>query len=173
MFLIEMRETSGEIDVPRKGTRGSRFVGGVLMRLMQPVFRRQVVRFAQASGPEQPTFNGFPVLLLTTVGAKTGRERTHALGGFPDGEDSWLIVASKGGAADHPAWFYNLAKNPDKVWVQVGNRRFRAQCESLVGAEREDAYARVAKLAPVYAAYPKKTDREIPVIRVRPAATTS
>ena len=162
-------EAPGKIHVPRKGTRGSRFLGGVLMRLMQPMFRRQVKRFARASGPEQPTFSGFPVLLLTTVGAKTGRQRTHPLGGFPDGEEGWLIVASKGGAADHPAWFYNLAKNPDKVWVQVGNRRFRAECESLVGAEREEAYARVVKMAPGYGGYPKKTDREIPVIRVRPA----
>lgn len=145
-------------------------MGGVMMRLMQPVFRSQVKRFARASGPEQATFTGFPVLLLTTVGAKTGHKRTHALGGFPDGEESWLIVASKGGAADHPAWFYNLARNPDNVWVQVGNRRFRAECESLIGAEREAAYARVVKMAPVYEGYPKKTDRQIPVIRVRPAA---
>ena len=161
-------EDSGRIQVPRKGTRGSRLMG-VLMRLLQPMLRRQVARFARASGPEQPTYNGFPVLLLTTVGARTGRERTHALGGFPDGDDSWLIVASKAGAADHPAWFYNLAKNPDRVWVQVGNRRFRAESDSLVGKEREEAYARVVKIAPVYGGYVKKTDREIPVIRVRPA----
>jgi deazaflavin-dependent oxidoreductase (nitroreductase family) len=162
-------EGSRKLQVPRKGTRGSRVTGGVLMWLMRPMFRRHVARFARASGAEQPTFNGFPVLLLTTVGAKTGRERTHALGGFPDGGDRWLIVASKGGAADHPAWFYNLVKNPDKVWVQVGNRRFRAECESLVGVEREEAYARVVKVAPVYGGYLKKTNREIPVIRVRPA----
>jgi hypothetical protein len=49
------------------------------------------------------------------VGARSGLDRTHVLGSFADGEDAWLIVASKGGAPTHPAWFINLAKNPDKV----------------------------------------------------------
>ena len=56
------------------------------------------------------------------------------------------------------------------MWVQVGNRKFRALCESLVGPEREQAYARVVAVAPVYAGYLKKTDREIPVLRVTPAS---
>jgi deazaflavin-dependent oxidoreductase (nitroreductase family) len=112
---------------------------------------------------------GFPILVITTIGAKTGHERSHILGGFPDGHDAWLIVASKGGAADHPAWFHNIAKNPDQVWVQIGNRRFRADVESLRGKEREDAYQRVVDVAPTYGGYLKKTDREIPVIRVTPA----
>lgn len=159
-----------KIGVPPRGTRGS-LLGNLGIRLAQPFLQRQAKKFARAAGPEQPTFNGFPILLLTTIGARTGRERTHALGGFPDGDSSWLIVASKGGAKDHPAWFYNLAKNPDSIWVQVGNRRFKAECVSLTGGEREEAYARVVRQAPVYADYPKKTDREIPVIRVRPAGT--
>ena len=65
---------------------------------------------------------------------------------------------------------HNIARNPEKVWIQVGNRKFRASCESLVGAEREQAYARVVKVAPVYGGYLKKTDREIPVLRVTPAS---
>ena len=60
-------------------------------------------------------------------------------------------------------------KNPDKVWVQVGNRKFRAHVESLTGKDREEAYARVVAVAPVYGGYVKKTDREIPVLRVTPA----
>lgn len=140
-----------------------------MMRLARPFFQRQVSSYRRATSPEPPKFQGFPVLLLTTVGARSGRERTHALGGFPDGHDQWLIVASKGGSATHPAWFHNLAKNPDKVWVQVANRRFRAAVVSLTGADREQAYARVVKLAPVYGGYVKKTDREIPVLRVTPA----
>jgi deazaflavin-dependent oxidoreductase (nitroreductase family) len=108
-------------------------------------------------------------VVLTTIGAKTGTERSHILGGFPDGHDAWLIVASKGGAADHPAWFHNIAKNPDQVWVQVGNRKFRANVDSLRGKEREDAYQRVVDVAAQYGEYPKKTDREIPVLRVTPA----
>ena len=145
-------------------------MGGVMMKLAQPFFRRQVKRYSRLTSPEPGKFMGFPVLLLSTIGAKSGTERTHVLGGFPDGPDAWLIVASKGGARTHPGWFHNIANNPDKVWVQVGNRKFRAECESLTGTEREEAYAQVVKVAPQYGEYPKKTDREIPVLRVTPAA---
>ena len=112
---------------------------------------------------------GFPTVLLTTVGAKTGKEHTHVLGGFADGPDAWLIVASKGGAPTNPAWFVNMAKNPDKVWLEVGNRKFRAKVNSLQGKEREEGLARVASVAPRYGEYQVKTDREIPVVRLTPA----
>jgi len=80
------------------------------------------------------------------------------------------VVASNGGAPTHPAWFINLAKNPDKVWIEVGNRKLAVRADSLQGAEREQALARVAAVAPRYAGYQKKTDREIPVIRLTPAS---
>ena len=141
-----------------------------MQRLAKPLIDRQVEGFRRAEGPEPKQFMGFPVVLLTTVGAKTGKEHTHVLGGFPDGTDAWLIVASKGGSATHPAWFHNIAKNPDKVWIQVGNRKMRANVESLTGLEREQAYGRVVAVAPRYGDYLKKTDREIPVLRVTPAS---
>ena len=144
--------------------------GAILMRLAKPLIDRQVAGFRKADSPEPKLFMGFPVVLLTTVGAKTGKEHTHVLGGFPDGADAWLIVASKGGAATHPAWFHNIAKNPDKVWIQVGNRTMQAKVESLSGSEREQAYVRVVAVAPRYADYLKKTDREIPVLRITPAS---
>ena len=163
-----MTDKSSKIHVPPKGTRGSRTmdVMGVFLR---PFRGMEVSRYQNATGPEAKTFMGFPVLVLTTIGAKTGQERRTVLGGFPDGENSWLIIASKGGSATNPAWFQNIAVNPDKVWVQIGNRKFRVHCESLTGKAREDAYARVATAAPQYASYPKKTDREIPVLRLTPA----
>jgi deazaflavin-dependent oxidoreductase (nitroreductase family) len=141
----------------------------VFGRLGRPFARREVARFQKIKGPEPGKFMGFPVVVLTTIGAKSGQERNSVLGGFPDGEDAWLLIASKGGSARHPAWLHNIARNPDKVWVQVGNRKFRARCESLTGKEREEAYARVARVAPQYGSYPKKTDREIPVLRITPA----
>lgn len=110
-----------------------------------------------------------PIVLLTTIGAKSGLERTHVLGGFADGDDAWVIIASKGGAAAHPSWFINLAKQPDKLWLEVGNRKLRVQPQLLQGAEREAAYAKVAAIAPQYRKFPKSTDREIPVIRLTPA----
>jgi deazaflavin-dependent oxidoreductase (nitroreductase family) len=144
--------------------------GRFLQKLAQPFFKRQIARYRKAPGPEPAKFMGFPVLLLTTVGARSGTEHTHVLGGFPDGKDAWLVIASKGGAATHPGWFFNIAKNPDQVWAQVGNRRFKASVQSLQGKEREDAYARVVAVAKNYGSYLTKTDREIPVLRLTPAA---
>lgn len=112
---------------------------------------------------------GFPIVLLTTAGARTGQERTSVLGGFADGDDAWIVVASKSGSATHPHWFINLAKNPDKVWLEVGNRKLKVTPLLLKGGEREEALARIAAIAPRYGEYPKKTDREIPVVRLRAA----
>jgi deazaflavin-dependent oxidoreductase (nitroreductase family) len=109
---------------------------------------------------------GFPVVLLTTRGAKTGETRTTPLGGFPDGENAWLVAASLGGAARHPAWFLNMAKHPDEIWLEVGPERFKVRGESLEGPERDQALARIAAIAPRYGKYQEKTDREIPIVRL-------
>jgi deazaflavin-dependent oxidoreductase (nitroreductase family) len=113
---------------------------------------------------------GRPLLILETVGARSGRARSAILGWFPAVSDtageSWLVVASYGGAARHPAWYLNLARNPDKVWVQVGDRKVKVRPESLKGAERARAWERVVQLAPGYAGYQEKTDRVIPIVRL-------
>jgi len=164
-----MPETT-PIEIPPRGSRGTNIpFSGVLMRLAKPLIDMQISRYRRATEPTAPKTMGFPTVLLTTVGARTGHERTHVLGGFPDGDDAWLVVASKGGAPTHPAWFINLAKSPDKIWLEVGNRKLRVVANSLRGKEREDALARVAAVAPRYGTYQKKTDREIPIIRLTPA----
>lgn len=142
---------------------------GALMRLAKPFMDMQVSRYRRTAGPTPPKMMGFPTILLTTVGARSGVERTHVLGGFADGDDAWLVVASNGGAPTHPAWFINLAKNHDRIWIEIGNRKLRVVAESLKGSEREAALGRVAAVAPRYGGYQKKTDREIPVIRLTPA----
>jgi deazaflavin-dependent oxidoreductase (nitroreductase family) len=162
-----MAEKPAHLRIPPRGTRGAS-VAPLLFRLLKPLAGRQVDAYKRAATPEPQQFQGFPTILLTTIGARTGTERTHVLGGFREG-DAWLVLATNSGAATHPAWFINMAKNPDKVWLQVGNRRMRVSVESLSGAEREQAYARVAALAPRYNSYLKKTDREIPVVRLTPA----
>src|SRR5438093_8506946 len=164
-----MADQSTKIYVPPKGTRGTRVMDFVFA-LMKPFAGREVKRYQKADGPEPKLFMGFPVLVLTTVGAKSGQERSTVLGGFPDGDNAWLIIASKGGSATHPGWFHNIAANPDKVWAQIGDRKFKARCESLTGKAREDAYERVAAEAKQYASYPKQTDREIRVLRITPAS---
>ena len=158
------------IRIPPAGMRGSSMPAARVLRVLsKPFFKREVARLEDPTATEQRKFMGFPVGVLTTVGSKTGQERKHVLGVFPDGKDAWLVIASNGGSAKHPRWFINVATNPDKVWLQVANRRMRAHVESLQGRDREDAYARVVAVARNYGSYPKKTDREIPVLRLTPA----
>src|SRR5438093_12074500 len=106
-----MPDQSTEIDVPPKGTRGTRVMDFFFV-LMKPFAGREVKRYLKADGAEPKLFMGFPVLILTTVGAKSGQERSTVLGGFPDGDDAWLSIASKGGSATTPVSFRNIAANP-------------------------------------------------------------
>jgi deazaflavin-dependent oxidoreductase (nitroreductase family) len=113
---------------------------------------------------------GRPLLLLTTRGARTGATRRTALGWFPDDrEPSWIVVGSGAGAATHPGWAFNLAKHPDDASIEVDGRVLRVRAETLHGAERERAWARIVELTPGYGRYAQQTDREIPVIRLTPA----
>jgi deazaflavin-dependent oxidoreductase (nitroreductase family) len=104
---------------------------------------------------------------VITVGARSGRIYTVPLQWFPAGKDAWLVIASYGGSARHPDWYVNMAKNPDKVWIQIGNRKLKVHPESLRGDERLAAWQRIVSESPVYAGYQQKTDREIPVVRLR------
>ena len=113
---------------------------------------------------------GRPLLLLTTIGAKTGRRRQTTLAYFPDEErtsESWLIVASAAGSAAHPSWYVNLARDP-RAWIEVDGGERAVRAESLHAEERERAWRRVVALAPGYGPYAEKTDREIPIVRLVP-----
>jgi deazaflavin-dependent oxidoreductase (nitroreductase family) len=158
---------ANQLEIPPRGTRGRR-ITDVFFKVLKPLAGMQVSRYRKNASAEPPKMNGIPLVLLTTVGAKTGNERTSVLGGVQDESGSWLLVASKGGAVTHPAWFINLCKNPDRVWLEVGNKKFPARPQVLKGDEYEKAYARIAAEAPIYAGYRKVTDREIPVIRLTP-----
>jgi deazaflavin-dependent oxidoreductase (nitroreductase family) len=115
-------------------------------------------------------FQNANVLSLTTIGAKTGQRRQTTLVYFPDRDNSMLIVASAGGTVNHPAWFFNLAKHPDQVWVRTRDRELKVRPETLSGAERAAAWQRITTQSPVFAGYETKTDRELPVIRLTPVA---
>ena len=106
------------------------------------------------------------LVVLTTVGATSGLERASTVASFAEGEGTWLIVASIGGAPRHPSWYVNLAKNPDQVFLQAGGERFRVRPKSLHGVERASAWKRITSEAPNFAEYQAKTDREIPVVRL-------
>ena len=107
-----------------------------------------------------------PLALLTTRGARSGLERTVPINGFADGDDAWLVVASQGGAARHPHWFKNMVRHPDEIWLEVGNRKMQVRGDSLAGREREEALAQITQVTTAYAGYQRKTDREIPIIRL-------
>jgi deazaflavin-dependent oxidoreductase (nitroreductase family) len=142
--------------------------GGKLMqRLFEPLMKRGIESYRRTGGKNRmSTMMKFPIVLVTTKGAKSGEERTATLGGFADGDEAWLIVASAGGAARHPAWFNNMVKHPDDIWLEVGSRKMKVQGHSLSGSEREEALGRIAAVSAQYGKYPTKTDREIPVVRL-------
>ena len=106
--------------------------------------------------------NGAKILLLTTKGRKTGDAHTIPLIYENDG-DRYVIVASKGGAPEHPGWYRNLAKNPD-VELQVKDEVFAARARTAEGEERERLWKLVAQQWPAYDDYQQKTEREIPVV---------
>ena len=114
-------------------------------------------------------WQGRPLLLLNTVGAKTGKRRLIPLTWFDDDpprSDTWLIVASAGGAPDHPAWYVNLARRPNDASIDVGDQHIAVVPDSLHGPERERAWGRIVALVPGYGQYAVTTDREIPVVRL-------
>ena len=139
----------------------------MLRRLIEPMAKRQINSYRKTGGKNRMvSMMKFPIVLLTTKGAKSGLERTVTLGGFADGDDAWLVVGSQGGAATHPAWFRNMVQHPDEIWLEVGSRKMKVRGDSLTGREREEALARIVKESKQYAGYEKKTDRQIPIVRL-------
>jgi deazaflavin-dependent oxidoreductase (nitroreductase family) len=107
-----------------------------------------------------------PTLLLTTVGRKSGRVLTMPLIFGRAGPD-YVVVASKGGAPEHPAWYLNLEANPE-VQVQVKAEKFTARAHTAQGAERAALWAKMVEIYGPYAQYQTKTDRQIPVVVLKP-----
>ena len=106
-----------------------------------------------------------PLLLLTHRGARSGTLRTNPLAYFRDGDD-YVIVASQGGAPEHPGWYRNLGKEPE-VELQVKDDRFRGRARTAAsGEERERLWRLMAEIWPHYDTYATRTDREIPVVVV-------
>jgi proline iminopeptidase len=103
-----------------------------------------------------------PTLLLTTNGRKSGKPIIMPLI-YGEADGNYVIVASKGGAPQHPGWYLNLAAKPE-VEVQVLAQRFRAKARTATGAERARLWDKMAAIFPPYNAYQEKTEREIPVV---------
>ncbi len=119
----------------------------------------RVVEMFRANGGKVEGWGS--IILLTNTGAKSGKTYTTPLMAIPY-KDTYLAVASKGGAPKNPVWYNNLVAHPD-VTVEVGTETFPATARLLSGAEREEAFAKAVTVFPNYAEYQKNTAREIPV----------
>ena len=130
--------------------------------------RRQVELFERSNGAEGNTLRGMPVIVLTTVGAKSGKLRKNALMRVEhDGE--YAVVASLGGSPSHPVWYYNVIANPH-VELQDGASRRDYTAREVSGAEKALWWERAVAAYPDYAAYQRRTEREIPVFVLTPTS---
>jgi deazaflavin-dependent oxidoreductase (nitroreductase family) len=122
-----------------------------------------VRRYQATDGAEGYTWrNGTSILLLTTKGSKSGQERVAPLI-YRDWDDNQLVVASKGGSDQPPAWFVNLSHDPN-VEVQIKGDRFRAHARVAGPDEKPAMWEHMVEVWPDYAGYQNKTEREIPVV---------
>ncbi|WP_332663858.1 nitroreductase family deazaflavin-dependent oxidoreductase [Aeromicrobium sp.] len=129
--------------------------------------RKQAELFERTNGAEGNTIMGKPIVLLTTLGARTGKLRKTALMRV-EHEGQYAIVASLGGSPKHPSWYHNVVDAP-LVELQDGPVRKDFTPRELSGEEREVWWARAVEAYPPYASYAEKTDRVIPVFLLTPA----
>lgn len=121
-----------------------------------------VRRYIETEGEVGYLWNGVPTLLLTTTGNKSGQPRVSPMIFTPVG-DKIVVMASNGGAADHPGWYRNLAAEP-RVKVQIKGDRFDALARTAMSPEREELWAAASAEWPRFDAYQARTDRLIPVV---------
>ncbi len=123
-------------------------------------------RYLESDGEDGHIWRGVPTLLLTTTGRRTGEPLQLPLI-YGEDNGNYIVVASKGGAPGHPAWYLNLAENPD-VRLQVGSQRFNARARTATAAEKPALWKKMAGIWPAYDEYQQKTTRDIPVVILEP-----
>jgi len=121
-----------------------------------------IEEFRANQGRVGGSFQGAPMLLLTTTGRSTGERRTNPMMYLADG-DRLLVFASKGGAPTNPDWYHNLVTNPE-VTDEVGTESYQAHATALHGDERDRLYAEQSSRYPGFAEYQRNTSRVIPVV---------
>jgi deazaflavin-dependent oxidoreductase (nitroreductase family) len=128
--------------------------------------RDQAEQFEASGGTEANTLRGVPIIVLTSVGARSGKLRKTALMRV-EHDGRFAVVASKGGAPEHPVWYWNLVAHPH-VELQDGADRRDYDARLVEGDERATWWDRAVAVWPDYAAYATRTDREIPVFVLEP-----
>ena len=129
--------------------------------------RDQVAAYEASGGAEANTLRGVPVVVVTSVGAKSGKVRKNPVMRV-EHDGSYALVASKGGAPSHPTWYHNLVAHP-RVELQDGPSPREFTVRIAEGNERAEWWERAVEVWPAYADYQTKTDREIPVFVAEPA----
>jgi deazaflavin-dependent oxidoreductase (nitroreductase family) len=124
--------------------------------------QEHVERYRETGGEEGHDWNGASVLILTATGRRSAQKLSTPLIYGTRGDD-YLVVASKGGAPEHPAWYQNLLADPDAE-IQVRSDRFPVRARTATGEEREELWAVMIERWPAYDEYQAKTEREIPVV---------
>ena len=123
---------------------------------------QNIEEFRKNHGKVGGYFQGAPLLLLNTIGRRSGRVHVCPVMYLRDGE-RLLVFASKGGADTHPDWYFNLKAHPD-FQIEIGDSRVGIHAEEVTGSERDALYNRQAALYPRFGEYQRKTRRTIPVI---------
>ncbi len=126
-----------------------------------------VEAYRASDGARGYEWRGTHILLLTTTGRKSGEQRTTPLIHVADGERRWVVIASKGGAPEHPAWFANLEADPNAT-IQVKADVIPVRMSVVEGPERERLWGLMTGVWPAYDDYAAKTDRHIPVVLFEP-----
>ena len=128
-------------------------------------FNSQIIADFRANGGYVGApFNSDQLVLLHHVGAKSGVTRVSPLMSFPD-DDGWVVVASKGGAPDNPAWYYNLLANPETE-IEFGTETIPVRASEIEQPERDRRWADITAVNAGFASYERKTDRVIPLVRL-------
>jgi len=151
---IENNSTSPK-QATRKNNAGQRFFSGMHTFVYRLFGGKMVGRFGAS-----------PVLLLTTIGRKTGQARTWPLLYLKDGE-RFVLVASNSGAQNHPSWWLNLQAQPDAE-IQIGNKKIAVTAVQAEPEEKKRLWPQLVAMYSDYAEYQKRTEREIPVVILHP-----
>jgi deazaflavin-dependent oxidoreductase (nitroreductase family) len=127
-------------------------------------FNQNVIdEFRTNEGKVGGGFEGAPMVIITTTGAKSGQPRINPLVSLPGDDGTLYIFASKGGAPSNPDWYYNIVAHPD-VEVEYGSEKFTATATVITGAQRVEIFDRQKKRMPGFADYEAATSRVIPVV---------
>ncbi len=131
-------------------------------------WNRKIIEEFRANEGSVASFGGATLVILHTVGARTGKESESPVRYFPEDGGSMVVVASAAGAPKNPAWYHNLKANP-RFEIEQGTERYAVTAEEITGPERDAWWSKIVAEAPGFGDYQEKTTRVIPLVRLTPA----